>query len=271
MTTERPPRAALADLLQIERQDNGLYRAAPESFWGGYACGDLLAKMALAAGREANAAATSLHASFVGQAIADEPATIRVSSALGAQRTVRMEQRGAPICDAAFRFDPRAGALAYQSPARLDGIVAPEELPSEAETGALEGWAMYAVGPVETRRVSRHGALAANEEPTWTGWLAPRAPIPTDPISTVAALVFLGEYRSHWGVERRLGDAFFSTELTLNDFALWIHAPVRWDDYFFVSTRSDVAAEGRTLSRREIFTRRGALVASAAWQLSASP
>jgi hypothetical protein len=37
-----------------------------------------------------------------------------------------------------------------------------------------------------------------------------------------------------------------------------------------VTTRTDVGAGGRCLSRREIFTRRGELVASAAWQLSAS-
>ena len=271
MATERPPREALSDLLQIERQGPGLYRTVPESFWGGYACGDLLAKMALAVGREANATPTSLHASFTGRAIADEAVSIRCASALGAQRAASMEQSGAVLCEAIFRFDPRAGALAYQSPAHLEDIVAPEALPSEAETGAQEGWAMYAVGPVETRRVSRHGTLAPNEEPEWTGWLKPRAPIPTDPIARAAALVFLGEYRSHWAAERRLGDAFFSTELTLNDFALWIHAPMPWDDYFLVRTRSDVANEGRIFSRREILTRRGVLVASAAWHLSARP
>ena len=270
MTTERPPRESLADLLQVEAQGRGRYRAVPESFWGGYACGDLLAKMALAVGREANAAPTSLHASFVGQAIPDESATIHCADALGTQRIVRMEQGGKTICEALFRFDPRAGALAYQTPAPTNGIVAPEALPSEAETGAQEGWAMYAVGPVETRRVSRHGALAANEAPEWTGWLAPRAPIPTDRLTEVAALVFLAEYRSHWALERRLGEAFSSTKLTLDDFALWIHARLRWDDYFYVATRSDVAVEGRALSRREIFTRRGVLVATAAWQLSAS-
>src|SRR5262245_16811532 len=108
MTTQRPPRESLTDLLQLERLGRGCYAATPESFWGGYACGDLLAKMALAVSREANSPPTALHASFVGQAIPDEPASIHCADALGAQRAVRMEQGGKPICEAMFRFDPRA-------------------------------------------------------------------------------------------------------------------------------------------------------------------
>src|SRR5207245_5139631 len=63
-----------------------------------------------------------------------------------------------------------------------------------------------------------------------------------DPALQCAALVFLAEYRSHWAVERRLGPAFPTTDLTLHDFALWIHRPARWDDFWLVTTRSDVAS-----------------------------
>jgi hypothetical protein len=59
--------------------------------------------------------------------------------------------------------------------------------------------------------------------------------------------------------------------LTLHDFALWIHRPARWDDFWLVTTRSDVGVAGRCFSRREVTTREGERVASAAWELSAIP
>jgi acyl-CoA thioesterase-2 len=127
------------------------------------------------------------------------------------------------------------------------------------------------VGPIESRRVTAPGRCRPHEAAIWTGWLAPRKPLPDDPALSCAALVFLAEYRSHWAVERRLGPAFPTTDLTLHDFALWIHRPARWDDFWLVTTRSDVGVAGRCFSRREISTREGELVASAAWELSARP
>jgi acyl-CoA thioesterase len=81
-----------------------------------------------------------------------------------------------------------------------------------------------------------------------------------------AALAFLSEYRSHWAVERRLGAAFPRSDISLEGHALWVHRALPWDDFWLVRTSTDIGVGGRCLSRREIFTRAGALVASAAWE-----
>jgi acyl-CoA thioesterase len=141
----------------------GCYAAVLESFWGGTARGDQLARMALAAIRETGAAPTSLHASFLAEAAPDEVA-IRCDAPVAAQRRVRLEQRGAPVCEAVFRFDPPSGELTYQSRPGDRDLPEPESLPAEAELGAREGWARYAVGPIESRRVGAPAPVQPHEE-----------------------------------------------------------------------------------------------------------
>jgi acyl-CoA thioesterase-2 len=114
--------------------------------------------------------------------------------------------------------------------------------------------------------VTPHLPVKDHEPALWLGWLRPRAPLGDDARLHAAALAFLSEYRSHWAVERRLGADFPRTEITLLDHALWVHRPERWDDWWLVRTSSEVGVAGRCLSRREIFTRGGALVASAVWE-----
>jgi acyl-CoA thioesterase-2 len=127
------------------------------------------------------------------------------------------------------------------------------------------------VGPIESRRITPPEPVKDHEPASWLGWLRPRAPLGDDPLLHAAALAFVAEYRSHWAVERRLGAAFPRTEITLLDHALWVHRAVRFDDWWLVRTESDVGVGGRCLSRREIFTRDGACVASAAWEAALRP
>jgi len=114
-TDTRAPGEELALMLRIEARGAGRHAGTPESFWGATARGDLLARMALAAIGEANAAPTSLHASFLAEAEPDREVEIRVDAPVAAQRRVHLDQRGAPICDATFRFDPPSGELTYRS------------------------------------------------------------------------------------------------------------------------------------------------------------
>jgi acyl-CoA thioesterase len=179
---------------------------------------------------------------------------------------VQARARGALLCDATFRFGPRGDGITYQSRAPERGLPAPEDLPSEVEQGRAEGWAQYAVGPIESRRIGARAPVKDHEPALWQGWLRPREPLPGDARLHAAALVLLAEYRSHWAVERRLGADFLRASIELQDLALWIHRALPWDDFWLVETSSDVGAGGRCLSRREIYTRGGALVASAAWE-----
>ena len=61
------------------------------------------------------------------------------------------------------------------------------------------------------------------------------------------------------GIGRALAERFASL-----DHAIWLHAPARWDDWWLVTTRSDIAAAGRALTQRQIYTRDGRLIATIA-------
>src|SRR5262245_52001968 len=92
-----PPRESLDAMLRIESRGPGQYAASLESFWGGTACGDLLARMALAVMAEGGSAPTSLHASFLGRLAPGEVA-IQCEPARGVQRRVRALQSDADVC-----------------------------------------------------------------------------------------------------------------------------------------------------------------------------
>jgi acyl-CoA thioesterase-2 len=176
------------------------------------------------------------------------------------------------LCEVDLRFGSSEKGLSYQCAKPAPGLPAPEDLPSERETAEQEGWGEYAVGPIESRRIGKRTPVGENEPAIWLGWLRPRSPLPAgDARLQAAALAFLSLYRSHWAIERRLGADFARSEITLLDHSLWIHRPQSWDDFWLVKTLSEVAAAGRCFSRREIYSRGGTLLASAAWEALVRP
>ena len=269
MSEPRAPGESLAEMLRIERRSDGRHCARLESFWGDTTRGDLLARATLAATASRGAAPSAAQAVFLRPALPDVALTLACDE-LAADRTrVAVRSGDALVAEVQLRFGPAGDGLGYQYVAPEPGLPAPEALPSEAEVAAREGWSEFAVGPIESRRVSPTTPVKDDEPAVWLGWLRPRAPLGDDAVLHAAALAFLSEYRSHWALERRLGADFPRTEITLLDHALWIHRAVRWDDFWLVRTSTDVGVAGRCLSRREIFTRGGALVASAAWEAMA--
>jgi acyl-CoA thioesterase-2 len=266
MKEARAPRESLAEMLRIESRSDGRASARLESFWGAAAQGDLLARATLAGSARRADAPTAAQAIFLRPVPPDVELTL-ACDALSVDRTrVSIREQGAFVAEVQLRFGPAGDGLTYQSAAPEPGLPAPEELPSEAETAAREGWSQYAVGPIESRRLTPYLPVKDHEPAVWLGWLRPRTPLGHDAQLHEAALAFLSEYRSHWAVERRLGADFPRTEITLLDHSLWVHRAERWDDWWLVRTSSDVGVAGRCLSRREIFTRGGVLVASAAWE-----
>ena len=266
MNQERAPRESLAEMLRVERRSDGRASARLESFWGAAAKGDLLARASLAGYDARGEAPAAAQASFLRPVSPDIELAIDCEALTPERTRVGIREQGALIAEVQLRFGPAGDGLTYQSAAPEPGLPAPEDLPSEAEVAAREGWSQYAVGPIESRRLTPYLPVKDHEPAVWLGWLRPRAPLGDDVRLHAAALAFLSEYRSHWAVERRLGADFPRTEITLLDHALWVHRAERWDDWWLVRTSSDVGVAGRCLSRREIFTRGGALVASAAWE-----
>jgi acyl-CoA thioesterase-2 len=266
MSEALAPRESLTEMLRIERRSGGRSSARLESFWGATAPGDLLARATLAGSSARGEAPGAAQAIFLRPVAPDVELTF-ASDALSADRTrVCVRECDALVAEVQLRFGPAGDGLSYQSVAPDPGLPAPEDLPSETEVAAREGWSPYAVGPIESRRLTPYLPVKNHEPAVWLGWLRPRVPLGDDARLHAASLAFLSEYRSHWAVERRLGADFPRTEITLLDHSLWVHRAARWDDWWLVRTSSEIGAAGRCLSRREIFTRGGALVASAAWE-----
>ena len=266
MQQPRPPRTSLAEMLEVRATGSGVFAARLESFWGGTARGDLLARATLAGAAAHGAGPSACHAFFLREAPPGVDLTLSRDALSPDRERVTVREGDAIVAEVQLRFGPAGGDLGYQSAAPESGLPAPEDLPSEAELAAQEGWSQYAVGPIESRRISPNAPVKDHEPAVWLGWLRPRAPLGGDACLQAAALAFVSEYRSHWAVERRLGAAFPRTEITGLDHALWVHRAARWDDWWLVRTTSEIGVAGRCLSRREIFTRGGALVASAAWE-----
>ena len=267
MAEPRAPRDSLTEILEIESRGDAAYAARLESFWGGCERGDWLARASLAATAGEGRVPAAIQTSFFAGTPPDVDLSLSCEALATDRKRVRIARDGEATGEAVVRFGPCGEGLTYQCVTPEPGLPAPEDLPSELEVAEAEGWAQYAVGPIESRRIGEQTPVKDDEPAVWLGWLRPRAPLPGgDDRLHAAALAFLSLYRSHWAVERRLGEDFPRSEITLLEHSLWIHRAEPWDDFWLVRTSSEVGVGGRCLSRREIYKRDGAMVASAAWE-----
>ena len=138
-----------------------------------------------------------------------------------------------------------------------------EQVDRIAELARSEGMDDWRPSEVEWRWVERGWEAAKpGESSLWRAWARPREPLRDDPALHEAALAFLSDFGSHWSVVRRLGEDFVWDRFASLDQGLWVHGPVNWNDWWLVVSRSDVALEGHTFTRRQIFDQHGRLLAS---------
>lgn len=264
------PGESLASMLAVERRRDGEFVARLENFWGSSIGGDALARAALAAadtcaGKELH----SLHACFLRSAPPAVPLTLRVDRLEDGDRLARREVRlcdDGLLCQVVASFVSPGDGLGYQDVTLDPGLPAPQDLPTTLEQARAEGWADYARGPIEFRRVTP----TVWPDPSWgvsgthVEWVRPRAPLPADPRVHMAALVFLSGFYSHWSFAQRVGKKFAHDRFMTLDHALWVHRLPGWDDWWLLKATTEVGHAGRALSRREVYTQDGVLVASIA-------
>jgi len=263
------PSTPLARFLNVDRAGDREWTASIADFdWGAAFGGDLLAKAALAAIRDVGPSAVlrSIHAQFLAPAAPNARAALHVARLDAARRRVLLEADGAAALHLVAHCAPPSGGPHLEA-GGFPAIAAPETLPSDIELAQGEGWPERFLAPIEFRRAEPRSwpfpGAADGESAHWRGWLRPRAPLPAgDPALHAAALAFASDYRSHWGVEVRLGAAFAKHSYTSVDHALWIHAPLAWSDWWLFETRCDVGRDGRALVQRAVWTRDGARVAT---------
>jgi acyl-CoA thioesterase-2 len=265
--TERP--LDFASVLALEPTGEDVFSARLHDFGDGRSFGgDVLGRALLAARHTCDTARRlcSLHALFLRPGPVGEPVRIEVERLKEgrriSQRRARLSLGDKAICELTASFVAESAGPSYQERTAPD-VPAADALPSDAELVRTEGMDDSRPGEVEWRWVERGWSAAKpGESSLWRAWARPRKPLPDDPALHEAALAFLSDFGSHWSVVRRLGEDFVWDRFASLDQGLWVHGPVRWNDWWLVVSRSDVALEGHTFTRRQIFDQHGRLLAS---------
>ena len=267
MAGDGVPGNDLAQLLRIERRGEREFAAELESYFGSAQPFDLLGRAALAAAETCGGLElTELRASFLRPPPAGVPLRFAVEPLFDApERAFRRVRVGgdAALADVAVSFAAHLPGPEF-APPLPEGLPKADDLPSTFETARAEGWEPYAAGPIEFRRASGawpgppEGDAAPHLE-----WIRPRLPLPPEPRLHAAALVLASHFYAHHSFERRLGAAFAPERCASFDHAVWIHRPARWDDWWLLESRCEVARGGRALGQRRIFARDGHLLATA--------
>ncbi|MDR6952450.1 acyl-CoA thioesterase-2 [Ancylobacter sp. 3268] len=281
------PIAELVQLLDLEVLEVNLFRGhnPPESwpFRTRVFGGQVLAQALVAAQRTVETAtAHSMHAYFI---LAGDPQIpivyqverVREGRSFATRRVVAV-QHGRPIFIMSVSFHIAEEGLDHQM-AMPEGVPPPEEVPSARDLPAelLDSLAPSVRNywtrprPVELRPVHLLQRLAAGHaapptEPQQKVWFRADGVLPDDPALHRAVLAYasdmtLLETTTVVHGTSVLGDRIQAASL---DHALWLHRPLKADDWLLYVQDSPNAHGARGLARGLIYDRAGRLVASVA-------
>jgi acyl-CoA thioesterase-2 len=259
---------AIASELAIDPLREGVFRARLPGFEGRTFGGTTLgcAVLAAATGCEGRAL-HSLHAYFLRRVPPELEIELHVEKLSEgrrlAHRRVQLRLAGRVLCEVSASFSTPQDGVGFQDVA-MDLVPQPETLMPDVELAKLVGWS-DPPPPVEWRWIEYPSReLMPGEAPLCRGWARPRLPLPGNARLHEAALAYLSDWASQGAIERRYARGFAHERFASLDHAVWLHQPARWDDWWLVTTRSDVAVAGRTLTHREIYTREGRRIATIA-------
>ena len=262
---------ALVRRLDLEAVAADHFRGLPGRGEGRVFGGMLLAQGLIAAGRTVEGAAPhSIHAHFLRPARHGAPLDWAVEPIRDGRqlvvRRVAASQAERLVFTLTASFAHPASGLAHQQP--MPDVPPPERLPDwEDLRVAILGdpAARRPDGPLEIRECDPEAAVPAVGRPARRAlWIRPRGVLPDDPLLHAAVLAFASDRgllstaaRPHglmWGV--RQGASL--------DHALWLHGPVRLDDWMLSVSESPVAVAGRALVLGTLYARTGIRLASVA-------
>lgn len=267
----------LASLLTVERVADGEFEARLHGYEGASQAGtsfggDLLGRAVLAASQSCGGRALhSLHATFLRPVPAGVVVRLQVAALSDgrrlARRRVELRREGRLLFEATASFAAEVGGPGWQE-IEAPSVPPPETLPPDVEVARAEGWSDFDPDREEfawgfVGRPWDAWEKSTPESTTWSTWLRPRQPLGDDAGIHAAALAFASDYLSQWCAARRLGRRLDAGAYASLDHALYVHRPAPWDEWWLFHDTSEVAGDGRVLWHRRIFSRAGALVASA--------
>jgi acyl-CoA thioesterase II len=272
----------LAAVLSVAPTGEDTFRAGPrrrvaERSFGGA----VVAQALLAAGATVSPdrAVHSLHAYFLRSGDASAPTDFRVDrvrdgGSYGTRR-VTAEQGGRAILDLTASFQVPETGFAHQVP-RLDAPD-PESLPTVEEAAAevpdrLREWfgSLSHRHPFELRFDGELPRVAAargeTAPPRQRFWLRAAEPLPDEPLVHAAAMAYTSDMlllSTSLAPHARAVGAPDVAAASL-DHAVWLHRPVRVDQWLCYEQESSWAAGGRCLCHARVFDRAGRLVVTVA-------
>lgn len=289
MTNEKSPEqlvAQLVALLDVEQLDTDLYRGSRQPGGVGRVFGGQVIAQALQAAQrsvEGDKIAHSLHAYFMRPGDEEHPIIFRVvrdfeGRSFATRRVIAM-QKGKPILNMAASFHIHETGHAHQD--KMPDVPQPEALKSEQQLveevrDQLPDPVRHFLRrrPIDIRPVNPRDRLAAQtSEPAQASWIRVTAPLPDDPALHRAALAYASDMvlLATCTLPHGVSWAAMTLQTASLDHALWLHEPVRADEWLLYVTDSPWAGHARGFNRGSFFTREGKLVASVAQEALIRP
>ncbi len=270
MADNQPWSQRLEEFLVVEPVGEDRFTARLDSFGG-----LILGCATLAVARTCpDRALHSLHAYFVRRVPDDRPVDLVVERLRDgrrfALRRLQIRLEGQLLFELVASFATPGDGVDYQDAVLDPETPKPEDLPTEEEIARAEGWKTGEPGPLggalEWRWIggTPWRPAAPGSHSRYRAWVRPRFPLPPERALQAAALAFLSDYHSHMSVARKLGAHFEPFNFTSLDQVLWVHRDLPWNDWWLLTTESDIGHAGRALTRRLLHSRDGRLVASMA-------
>ena len=270
--------ARLVHLLDLERLELNLFRGvSPKGGWGRVYGGQVLAQAISAAYRTVDGPRRlhSLHAYFLLAGSPTDPIVYEVERLRDGgsftTRRVTAIQAGRPIFATIGSFHEDEPGFAHTSP--MPAVPPPEDVAPIGEVfsraGALVPDTMRAYyaqeRPIDIRLIETERYFGATGLiPRQHMWLKARARLPDDPGLHAAILAYASDFVLLDTALIPHGKLMFDAGMQLAslDHALWLHAPLRVDEWLLYILDSPVAGGGRGFARGSFYTREGVLVAS---------
>ncbi len=280
---QTPPQSAidrLIETLNLEDIEENLFRgSSPAGGWQRVFGGQVIAQALTAAQRSvvSDRFVHSLHAYFLRPGDPAIPILYTVErlrdGASFTTRRVVAVQHGKPIFAMSASFQVEEPGFDHQI--RMENVPPPEKLMPEAEMKAMflvnapepvrRYWTRER--PVEIRPTSLvHYVTSEKLEPKQDVWVRATGPVPADRNLQAAILAYLSDMTLLDTSLYAHGTSIFDQTLQAAsiDHAMWFHRPVDLSDWLLYSQDSPSASGARGMTRGNLFTRSGVLVASVA-------
>jgi acyl-CoA thioesterase-2 len=246
---------------------DGRFEIDSADWWGGDRVfgGMVIAQAAAAASQTVSGVPLhSLHGYFLRPEVPGPPVVATVDAVRDGRtfttRSVTLEQDGRTVFTATASFHTPEPGDEYQIPMPT-GLPPPGGLP-EPE---------WSDGPFEQREAGADGpGPDGTYRSTRRAWIRCAAGVPDDPAVHATLATFLSDMTGTSFRPLSLGEWGLHTDASL-DHAVWLHRPIRVDEWLLFDLQAVVNTAGRATVRGTLFTQAGELCLSMAQELLIRP